>query len=383
MKRARRAWGWLGLALTCTLGCASAPRPAALALAEAARSSPAVVDAQTWAPQAYARARELEVNAERALERGDSAVAEALAEQANAAYEHARALTRLARAEHRRLEAEAELAEQRRVLADLQAQHQRLSAEAAGLELRADVARGALPSPAADTTPAERALARRKASEALATQARLLCMAARLLGADEAAATTLGRLDQLEQELGANRGDVFATATRLRSECLGALSAARQRRATYRTETSPGALRAAGHAEPREAPPADLLLAELSLAGAEPSRDERGVSVALRGVFEVDGSLNEAGRMGLRQMAQVAKAHPEFPLLVVGHSGTAQSAAKLGRLLEVVKNELSELGVAAVDAHAAGERQPLLPPQSSVAKERNERLELIFVAPAL
>lgn len=365
-ERTARRWP-IAAALWLT-ACATPPRPPIMAQVTQARTSPAAIEAQTWAPQAHAHAISLEERAEQALRDGDADSAQLLAEHAIAAHEHARVLTRLARAERRRLNAEAELQEQRRISSELHAQHQRSSAEAAGLELQAQVVKGALPLPPHEAAPPERARARRRAAGALATQGRLLCVAARLLGDAEGIRTALARLDEVDRELAAGTGqDVLETATQMRSECLRLISEARRRAAQ-------------GQAAPI---PADVLLAELSAAGAAPARDDRGVSVVLRGLFASDGKLTAAGRAELQRMAQFAEEHPQFPVLVVGHTGAPTAADDLDHQLGAVTAELAKAGAARLDAQAVGQHQPLLPPGSPAARERNQRIELVFVAPGL
>jgi outer membrane protein OmpA-like peptidoglycan-associated protein len=129
--------------------------------------------------------------------------------------------------------------------------------------------------------------------------------------------------------------------------------------------------------------PADSLLAELSAAGAEPSRDDRGVSVALRNAFASDGSLTDAARAVLGRLSQVATTHPDFPVLLVGHAGSPVAPADSERRLATVSAELARLGVSRVEARDAGQRLPLLPDGIPSARERNDRIELVFVAPVL
>jgi len=370
-RSARAGLRWLPLAASLWLtACSSSQRPAIMAQVAQVRTSPAAVEAETWAPQAHAHAVQLEERAEQALRAGDPEAAQLLAEHAIAAHEHSRVLTRLARAERRRLSAEAELTEQRRISGELHAQHQRLGAEAAGLELRAQVAKGALPLPPHEAAPPERERARRQAAGALATQGRLLCVAARLLGEAEGVSAALARLDEVERRLAEGKpGNVLETATEIRSECLRLISQVRSR---------------ATQSEGKAAPPAaDMLLAELSAAGAVPARDDRGVSVVLRGLFTSEGSLTEAGRGELRRLAQVAREHPEFPVLVVGHTGSPAAEADLKQQLGTVTAELSAAGAARVGAQGVGQHQPLLPSGSPTARERNQRIELVFVAPGL
>lgn len=377
--RAARVSAACGLALA---ACAPTPRSALLDKVGEMRSAPAAKEAEKWAPQVHAHALELEKRAERALAEDDVPAAEIFAGGALAAHEHAWVLTRLARAERRRLAAEAELEEQRRALAELQAQEQRLRAEAGELELRARVVKNALPLAAHEAASPERMEARRKAAAALATQGRLLCVAARMLGEVEAVQQPLARLDALDRELEAGKGArALETATELRSQCLGVISNARRRHS--RANEPPGNVASASSAVP-----ADRVLAELSAAGQAPARDERGVAVVLRDMFGADGSLSAAGRAQLQRLSETAKAHPDYPVLLVGHtsSATARSAIErsaIERQLATLTSELTALGIERVEAQDAGSRQPLLPPQLPRARERNQRIELVFVAPSL
>jgi outer membrane protein OmpA-like peptidoglycan-associated protein len=390
---ASRAGCWLSLGLWLAAGCGAPARPSAMARMAEVHAAPATTEAEAWAPQAHARALELEAQSESALRGGDTEAAALIAERAIAAHEHAWALTRLARAERRRLDAEKELAEQRRVLSELRAQHQRLTAEAAALELRAQVARSTLPVPPHETSPGERREARRRAAAALSAQARLLCVGARLLGEEPRVAPLLARLDELDQKLtsGAEAKSI-ETATELRSECLDIISeirhqnskpAARQSRGGPASWKASSDAPAASPAAPASAAPlpADVLLEELSAVGAAPSRDDRGVSVSLRDLFGPDGKLMERARPELERLVRVAKAHPDFPVLLVGHSSSERGTAEVGRQLELLRAALAESGVSKLAVASVGDRQPLLPQRSPSARARNQRIELVFVAP--
>lgn len=370
-----RAVALLALGLA---ACSQPPRPVTLDKVAEVRSSPAAREAQAWAPQAHAHALELEQQSQQALTAGDTPRAEILANSALAAHEHSWVLARLARAERRRLAADAELGEQQRALVELQAQEQRLSTEAADLELRARVVKNALPLAAHEAASPERNEARRKAAAALSTQGRLLCVAARLLGEAEAVKEPLARLDALDHELESGKAPkALETATELRGQCLRVISEAR------RQHSRVGSAGAAPVASEARSVPADLVLAELSAAGQAPARDERGVSVVLRDLFATDGNLNESGRAQLQRLGETAKAHPDFPLLLVGHTAGLEAQPAMDRQLAAVSGALGALGVEHVSLHDAGPRQPLLPPQLPRAKERNQRIELVFVAPGL
>jgi hypothetical protein len=340
------------------------------------RASPAAEEAATWAPQAHAHALELEERAERALGAGDAKTAELLGERAIAAHEHAWALTRFARAERRRLSAEAELETQRQALAELRTQHQRLAAEAAALELRSRAARDALPLPPHEASLPERQQARRRAAASLSAQGRLLCVGARLLGENERVAPLILRLDELDQKL-ASGGPVklLETAAELRAACSSLISDVRrsavQRPASGERSSGPigGPL------------PADVLLDELSAAGAAPSRDERGVSVSLRDLFAKDGSLTEKARAELARLGQIAGHHPDFPLLLVGHSASPRAGSNVDQKLGAVREQLAGSGISNIAIWSVGDRAPLLPARAPTANARNERIELVFVAP--
>jgi hypothetical protein len=129
--------------------------------------------------------------------------------------------------------------------------------------------------------------------------------------------------------------------------------------------------------------PADALLEELSVAGAAPSRDERGVSVVLRDLFDAGGQLTPAGRSQLQPLVRVAQAHLDFPLLVVAHAGSPAPEHDTERKLTQLRSELGSAGLSRIETLDAGQRQPLLPPQAVSARTRNERIELVFVAPGL
>jgi outer membrane protein OmpA-like peptidoglycan-associated protein len=389
---ASRAGCWLSLGLWLAAACGAPARPPAMARMSEVHAAPATTEAEAWAPQAHAHALELEAQAESALRGGDTEAAALIAERAIAAHEHAWALTRLARAERRRLDAEKELAEQRRVLSELRAQHQRLTAEAAALELRAQVARSTLPAPPHETSPGERREARRRAAAALSAQARLLCVGARLLGEEPRVAPLLARLDELDQKLASGaEAKSIETATELRSQCLDIISEIRHQNskpAARHPRRAPASGKASSEAAanlpaPASAAPlpADVLLEELSAVGAAPSRDDRGVSVSLRDLFGPDGKVTERARPELERLVRVAEAHPDFPVLLVGHSSSERGTAEVARQLELLRAALADSGVSKLAVASVGDRQPLLPQRSPSARARNQRIELVFVAP--
>lgn len=384
---ARAAHLWccvsLGLAFGSSLelvGCASQPQSPVLLQAREVQNAPASLEAEVWAPQAREHALQLEERAEGELARGNVVAAESLAEHAMAAHERAWVLTRLARAERRRANAEAELSEFGRTLDELRAQQQRLSAEAVGVELRSQAVRGALPTRVADVPEPERREARRHAAEALALQGRLLCVGARLLGEKQAATDAFARLDALDKLIAGGGGAAaLEEAVQLRASCLDLISARRRERQQSGAETPTGKAPSAGRGAEAVLP--DMLLTELSALGVSPSRDDRGVGVTLRDMLNDEGALREQRRSEVARFAAISKSHPEFPVLLVGHAGGGERAGATTQLLSRLASELQSFGVPAVEVVDAGQRQPLLPPDLPRARERNARVELIFVAP--
>jgi outer membrane protein OmpA-like peptidoglycan-associated protein len=350
-------------------GCASAPRPGSLNDARAASTAPAVVQAKAHAPQAFARAEELRRRAEAAYDDGRHADAELLGEHALAAFQRAVIAGRLATVETRAAAAEAELAERSRELTGLDEQNRRALSDAETLELRLKVVREILPVPGSEPATPERERARLEAARAFGLEARLLCLAARMLEPGrETLKERFVKLDALDQRLrGAALPAPIDEARAERTSCLRELTLTRR----PVTNKAP----ATAHA--------DTLLAELSGTGAAPSRDDRGVVVTLRDVFaSAKGDLSAAAREKLASLGRVAKAHPSFPILVVAHSSKGGAAERDGTRAQAAAKVLTEQGAGRVEALGAGAAQPLLDPSQAGASARNERLEVVFVAPA-
>ncbi|MEB2312139.1 MAG: hypothetical protein OZ921_18365 [Sorangiineae bacterium] len=360
----------LALALLGALGsCAPTPRPRVLSEADAASRSPAAIQADELAPQAVAQARLLRARAERAFDDDDVAGSQIIGEQAIAAYGRAFVLARLARAERRLAAAEARRSDAERAVSALDEKVARVTAEADALELRAKVAEDALPLvPNQPATP-ERERARLEAARSLALEARLLCVSATLLGAHGAALDrALSDLGALDQTLaGSPKATPIDDAFRLRAACLAVLTHTRR----------PAA---------RQAPSAgqsDALLSELSkLDGLQPYRDDRGVVVTLRGVLGPGEQPTATAKALLETLARVAAAHPDFPVLVVVHAAAGAASARDGKRAATIARALQDAGAPKVEAAAAGGAAPVLDPAQSGAAARNERVEIVFVAPA-
>ena len=285
-----------------TTGCATPARPQIMSQVDRTRDGQAVLDARKNAPQAYARAELIKQRAEQAYADGDLPSAQILSEQALAAYLRATIEARQTRAEARLAEARVLEKSQAERLAQLEVEQQRLSAEAADLELRTKVARDAEPLAKNEPASPEREKARREAARAIVMQGSLLCVAARLVEPNRSALGGLtSKADELRKKLDTAAPAPIDEATALRSDCLRELTLARRPRA---------------QANPSQGE-SDALLTELSRADFLPFRDDRGVVVTLHAPREA-GKLAAKASAKLADLGRVAKAHPEFPLLVVG-----------------------------------------------------------------
>ena len=98
-------------------------------------------------------------------------------------------------------------------------------------------------------------------------------------------------------------------------------------------------------------------------------------------MFARGEEIPAAAREKLASLGRVAKTHPTFPLLVVVHSAKGGPTERDRSRAQAAAKVLSEHGAGRVDAVAAGAAQPVLDPGQPGAGLRNERLEVVFVAP--
>jgi flagellar motor protein MotB len=332
-------------------------------------------DAQRLAPQAFAAADE-ELRLAREMQAaGDGTGADLRAERALASYSHAIALARLARAAQDNGAAQHALASAAEQVQTFATQRKAIDREADELEKKLRVAREAqLPSASGPADP-ERERASAVAAQSLLTQARLLCSAARLVapqapGLPEAEAAVIGLEKQVD---GATKPASIDPAARARAACLGSLTRARRTGA--------------------EGDQSDTLMGELSQASAAPkastsdlapARDERGVLVTLRSAFKRERLTPEA-EATVNDLGRVAAAHPGFAVQVVLHDAQAPSAAEVQanqKRGEAVEHALVAGGLAAskVKVEQAGARSPVVDPKDARHRDRNGRLEIVFVA---
>jgi flagellar motor protein MotB len=352
-------------------------RVATLDEVERVRVTDATKDAAARAPEAYARAEQERAFARAAHAAGDDVAANLHAQRAMAAYGHAGAVARLA-------QAVAELADAQKALDDATAQEQSLAAsrvklelEAQELERRAEIARSRLLPATSAEAASDREAARLAASRSLAVEARLLCGAARLAGAQAADITEAeDEVDKLDVRLspapppappaakGIVRSEAIDAAALARAHCLDVLT--RARRAS------------------RDEGGADALLSELSASGAwDPTRDERGVVVTLRGAFQ-GTKLTEDAEAKIESLGRVAASHPGFGVQVVVHDAQPPASRDEGdaRRADATVKALVTGGAAAarVKAELAGARAPAVDPGDSRLRARNERIDIVFVA---
>jgi flagellar motor protein MotB len=358
----------VGMLALLAAGCAGPPRPATLSAADHVARSAAVKDASAVAPQVVAHADSLRRQADAAYERGEIAAADILAERAVVAYERAAVLARLARAELLAAEAEKNLAESATQQRELNAERERLDADIASIEQLILVVRDAQPITPTPPSDPSRELARLTAARSIVVDARLLCTAARLLGRPiEGLENAQSEVARLEEALAKwPRPTPLDETLRARTACLSLLTLARS--------SGPSA------------PPADLVLAELSqVPDLHPHRDDRGVVVVV-----IQGNLQreEQTKARLEAIARVAKKYPAFPVLVVGHTRAkappaAQTAIRdraraIASALEAEGVEKSRMEQLDAGPHRPIVHDPLPPPTNS----RNDRVEVILVAPA-
>jgi outer membrane protein OmpA-like peptidoglycan-associated protein len=366
----------------CGGAAASGGGAARVADAERTRKGLEGRDAQTLAPQRFAEA-DLELRlAKEANASGDATGAELHADRAVAAFADAVALARLARATEDEAQASDALAKATELAQRYAAQRKATDREADDLEKQLRIVREAqLPASSGATEP-DREKARIVAAKALTTQARLLCSAARLvspqapgLAEAESGAATLEK--QLEagtapaSSKDKNKPNAIDAAGRARAACLTSLTKARR-------------------AAPADADTVDTLLSELSRADAakhelSPARDERGVVVTLRSAFKGTALTPEA-ESTLKDLGRVAAAHPQFGVQIVVHDATAPSAADMqadAKRGESVSKALTDGGAASakLKVELAAARAPVVDPQDTKHRDRNARIEIVFVAP--
>ncbi|MCL2777373.1 MAG: hypothetical protein FWD73_05160 [Polyangiaceae bacterium] len=373
--------GALSLTALACGGAAANAGTATLADAEKIRSNLAGRDAQNLAPQVFAMAEQELQLAKNAFANGDKVGADLHADRAVAAYERATIAARLARATHALEAAKEALAQSSEQVGRFSLERAKIDQQSDDLEKKLRVTREAeLPSPSGPADP-QRERARLLAAKSLAVEARLLCSAARLvsprapgLAEAEAAVASLGNLES-HTETAKEKAPIDAAA-RARTACLASLTKARSR-----MEGGPDR--------------ADQLLSELSQSLAvpktrdraqvdiTPSRDERGVVVTLHRAFHGE-LLSRDAEASVKELGRVAAAHSDVGVQVVIHDADPPSASSMAtdkKRGEAALRALVDGGApsARTTVEQAGASAPLIDPKSAHGRERNARLEIVFV----
>jgi hypothetical protein len=92
--------------------------------------------------------------------------------------------------------------------------------------------------------------------------------------------------------------------------------------------------------------------------------------------------LKGEAKTRLSELGSVAKANPAFPVQVVVHSGTKIPESREALRADRAASALKEGGAPSVEAHSVGTALPGLDPARAGGGERNERVEVVFVAPS-
>lgn len=382
----------IGLALALAIGaCAPIPPPRIVGDADAVSTSKAAADAKELAPQAYAAAMKILGQAHEALEHGLPAHAQILAEQAIAAFEEAEALARLARAERRSAEAGGRGDEAQKGLDAMTADLDRARVDVDALERELRLLKDAAGAGGSGPPTPEQLAARRQASQSFLMQAKFMCAAARILApsakdpaafdADLTAADA--EVTKVEGELGKDDGAPLDASAHARAGCLEVLTKVRRANAaaSIGAGSTSGASANSGNAE------ADALLGELSAYASRvggdirPERDERGVVVSLRSVFEGD-HLTADAKARFTELDRVAGQHPRFAVAIVVHSdvpvGKADQPKWKARADEIAA-VFGSVPQARLLQLVAGNASPVTDPNGK-DKARNARVEIVFIA---
>lgn len=344
---------------------ACSPRATMPGLVDAQQASqgPTASAARKLAPQAVDEADAFLKLAQKSRLDGDDVAAALYAERAIAGYQRAAMLARVARATTDLASATQEgdkTDAERRGLVTQRGETDRMGDE---LEKRLFVARELRTPTASGPADPQREAARLSAAKSLALGARLICGAARLLDAQtDGLKAQEDKLAELEKRLDTGpKPAPIDDAARARADCLGLLTKARR----------------AHPIASQNAQAADPLLAELSAAGNDPVRDERGIVVTLRGVFVSEGLTND-GEAKLKLLGQVASAHPNVGVQLVVHDATTQPQG--------VRPQLAAAGLVRggakldkISADFAGTRAPVIDPNDAKNRARNARVDVVFI----
>jgi flagellar motor protein MotB len=350
------------VALLALVVACSGARPQLPLLADVERARGATAQEGELAPQALAEADAERGRARSIWEAGDDIAASLHAERAIAGYQRTRMVARSARATSEAAKADADLAQKEAELHALEAARKTAERDGDELAKRVMIAREMHNPAPSGTADAQREAARLQASRALAMQARLLCGAAKLVASQQSGLdAAMQTLDALDKRLeAAPKVAPIDDAARARTACLTILTQARRANASSSS--------------------ADVLLSELSAAALTPTRDERGVVVTLRDVFR-GNAIDAAAQPKLESLGRVAAAHGDLPIQIVVHD--AAQAGPSDERAKAVAAALVKGGAKAdkIGGVMAGTRAPIVDPNDAHNRQRNARVEVVFVTP--
>ena len=350
------------------VACGGAATPAAHSVADAERMRTTFngKDTAALAPAPFASANQELEAAKKAQSEGDDQGADLHAERALAYYNQAIVVARLARATKEGASADEALAKANAEAQQLATQRKAIDREVDDTEKKLRVAREAQLPPSSGSADPDRERARLVAAQSLVMQAHLLCGAARLVypqapGLAEADAS----VSVLEKDQA--KSAPIDPAARARAACLASLTKARRT-----ADQGEGAT--------------DTLLAELSTSGKSdlaPARDERGVVVTLRSAFTGE-KLTSASESSLTDLGRVAAAHPTFAVQVVFHDASPPSAVEAKTNEKHAESTVAALvaggaPAAKIKVEQAGARSPIVDPKDARHRDRNARVEIVFV----
>jgi hypothetical protein len=349
----------LTLAVLCSLGCTPAARPAILDQTQNTAQSDGAEVVKRLAPQAFARAESLRLEAEEAHSAGHTELASVRAERALVAFDRAAVEARKVQAMERIAQATRQSEAHQTEIAKLTALQAEIAAETKRVERLVDIEVNLLLRPELIPDNAARTAARARAARSITESARLFCAAARLLAPNDASTLEATRkTDELFTKLDTLPAHEALTGAMVqRVSCLGALS--RLRRKAARSAADPG----------------DEFLASLSpsFTDLRPHRDDRGVVLTARGAW--DGrQLTSAGRSWVERVGKLADAR-SLPLLVVLHPAEKGGSANPTAATDELSRALPHAAVVTTTTPA-----PNLYDFPSTTRD-GARIEFIFVTP--
>lgn len=357
------------LLLLAASACTPAPLPPPVSQADAVAESKAASDAEKYAPQAYAAAEKLRAEAQWLHKEGRAEESGVAGEQALAGYNEAFALARLAKAEERLEKARAEQEAAEKEIARIDRVQSQVEADADAFEMRARVHLDSEEVKDVEAISPERAKARRLAAKQLSAEAGMLCLSTQLLNPKtKGLAETQPKVKRLDTELshGSVKDDLYPRAAELRAECLKLLTHARR-----------PVIKAAP-----ESASSDRLLSALTKTGKLFAyRDDRGVVVNLASPLSKDGTLTESAAEQLKILAGTAKAHQDFPLVLITHTAKSGSEKRAAQLADAFKSALNDAGVSQFTHRDVQNAQPVVSNRLRGGAEKNERVEVVFVSP--